>query len=143
MKASSLVLKFEKFCKIKNAKKQLISLELRVWKAFRWLCANFLGNKRSALFKMGVENLLETYKEMGCWMSQKIYFLHSHLDFFQLILAQSALSKVNDFTRTFKQWRHPTKAFAMLAYYCWMLYRDVPTHSHKQKLYLKYFWVCM
>ena len=31
---------------------------------------------------MGVENLLEAYKEMGCRMSLKIHFLHSHLDFF-------------------------------------------------------------
>ena len=26
----------------------------------------------------------------------------------------------------------------MLADYCWMLYRDVPTHSHKQKSYSKH-----
>ena len=31
---------------------------------------------------MGVENLLEAYKEMGFRMSLKIHFLHSHLDFF-------------------------------------------------------------
>ena len=25
--------------------KELTSIELRAWKAFKWLCANFLGNK--------------------------------------------------------------------------------------------------
>ena len=63
--------------------KEPTSIKLRAWKAFKWLCANFLGNKRSFSFKMGVENLLEAYKEMGCRMSLKIHFLHSHLNFFQ------------------------------------------------------------
>ena len=31
---------------------------------------------------MGVKKLLETYKKMGCLMSLKMRFLHSHLDFF-------------------------------------------------------------
>ena len=31
---------------------------------------------------MGVENLLEAFKEKGCRMSLKIHFLHTHLDFF-------------------------------------------------------------
>ena len=54
--------------------KELTSIELRAWKAFRWLCANFLGNKRSSSLRMKVENLLEAYKEMGCRMSLKIHF---------------------------------------------------------------------
>ena len=62
--------------------KELTSIELRAWKAFKWLCANFLGNKKSPSFKMGVENLLEAYKEIGCLMSLKMHFLHSHLDIF-------------------------------------------------------------
>ena len=84
-------------------KKELTSIELCAWKIFKWLCANFLGNKRSPSFKMGLENLLEAYKEMGCRMSLKIYFLHSLLDFFRQILARSATSKVKDFTTKFKQ----------------------------------------
>ena len=32
--------------------KELTSIELRAWKAFKWLCANFVGNKRSSSFKM-------------------------------------------------------------------------------------------
>ena len=49
--------------------KELTSIELCAWKAFKWLCANFLGNKRSPSFEMGVENLLEAYMKMGCRMS--------------------------------------------------------------------------
>ena len=69
---------------LKNPKleKELTFIEFRAWRAFKWFCANFLGNKKPLLFKMGVENLLEAYKKMGCRMSLKIHFLHSHLDFF-------------------------------------------------------------
>jgi len=31
-----------------------------------------------------VENLLRAYKSLGCNMSLKIHFLHSHLNFFRL-----------------------------------------------------------
>ena len=67
---------------IREVLKELTSIELSAWKAFKWLCANFFCNKKSPSFKTGVENLLEAYKEMGCRMSLKIHFLHSHLDFF-------------------------------------------------------------
>ena len=69
---------------LKNPKleKERTSMELRAWKAFKWFCANFLGNKKPPSFKMGVENLLEAYKKMGCRMSLKFHFLHSHVDFF-------------------------------------------------------------
>ena len=86
--------------------KELTSIELRAWKAFKWLCTNFLGNKKSPSFKMRVENLLEAHKKMGCLMSLKIHFLYSHLDFFQQTLVRSATSKVKDFTKTFEQWWH-------------------------------------
>ena len=43
---------------------------------------NFLGNKRSNHYELLVNNLMEEYKIMGCRMSLKMHFLHSHLDFF-------------------------------------------------------------
>ena len=58
-------------------KKELTLIELRAWKVFKWLFANFSGNKKSPSFKMGFENLLEAYKEMGCLMSLKIHFFYS------------------------------------------------------------------
>ena len=122
--------------------KELTSIELRAWKAFKGLRANFLGNKRSPSFKMKVENLLETVMEMGCRMPVKIHFLRSHLDFFQQILAQSATSKVKDFTRTFKQWKYAIKAFGMKK--CWQtiagcFFVTFQPMCHKRKSYSKHF----
>ena len=105
------VLKDQKF------EKELTSIELRGWKACKWLRANFLKNKRSFSFKTGVENLLEAYKEMGCWMSLKIHFCILTWTFFQQIVEQSATSKVKNITMTFKQWRHVIKAFGIKE--CW------------------------
>ena len=46
----------------------LTPLELNAWLAFKWLCANFLGNNKATEYKEGVYNLIASYKEMGCRM---------------------------------------------------------------------------
>ena len=122
--------------------KELTSIELRAWKAFKWLCANFLGNKTSPSFKTGVENLLEAYKEMGCRMSLKIHFLHSHLDFFPANLGAVSDEQGKKFHQDIQAMEARYQGFLnewMMADYCWMLYRDDPTHSHKRKSYSKHF----
>ena len=43
----------------------------------------FLGNHRRHDYAMVVSNLIESYKKLGCRMSLKLHFLHSHLDFFR------------------------------------------------------------
>ena len=65
-----------------ECEKTLNALEPRAWHAFKWICSNFLGNVKSNSYQEGVAELLAAYKEMGCRMSLKIDFLHSHLDFF-------------------------------------------------------------
>ncbi len=56
--------------------------ELRAWYSFKWICGHFLSNNTLPTYKDGIQNLLDTYCKMGCCMSLKIHFLHSHLDFF-------------------------------------------------------------
>jgi hypothetical protein len=41
-----------------------------------------MGNKKEEYYKQIVEELLHSYKKLGCWMSLKIHFLHLNLDFF-------------------------------------------------------------
>ena len=62
--------------------KILNTLELRAWHAFKWICSYFLGNFKSNSYREGVAELLAAYKEMGCRLSLKLHFLHSHPDFF-------------------------------------------------------------
>jgi hypothetical protein len=60
----------------------LNEVELAAWTAFKDDCSNFLGNNEADNYQEIVERLLQSYEAMGCNMSLKIHFLHSHLDFF-------------------------------------------------------------
>jgi len=41
-----------------------------------------LGNTRAENYEELVNNPLQSYQKLGCNMSLKIHFLHSHLDLF-------------------------------------------------------------
>ena len=43
---------------------------------------NILDKDKATNFKENVEQMLQSYKEMGAQMSLKMHFLHSHLNFF-------------------------------------------------------------
>ncbi|KAJ4439600.1 hypothetical protein ANN_07728 [Periplaneta americana] len=53
-----------------------------VWEAFKGVIHGFLGNKRDDSYTQLVTVLLQKYHQLGCKMSLKIHFLHSHLDVF-------------------------------------------------------------
>jgi len=61
---------------------KLSRLELKAWQSFVKVVNNFLGNYRADNNTHLVENMLKAYEKMGCQMSLKMHFLHSHLDFF-------------------------------------------------------------
>ena len=60
----------------------LSAAELAAWESFKSVTKNFLGNFRHEQYARIVEDMLIAYQKMGCHMSLKIHFLHSHLDFF-------------------------------------------------------------
>jgi hypothetical protein len=72
------------------------------------LC-KFLRRKESPDFSDGIQKMLNAYKETGCRMSIKVYFLHSNLDYFQKTLMKSAKSKVNAFIKILSQWNTSIK----------------------------------
>ena len=58
-------------------------LERNAWQAFRMIVERFLGKHRRDDYAMLVSNLIKSYEKLGCRMSLKFHFLHSHLDFFR------------------------------------------------------------
>ena len=52
------------------------------WLSFKRNCKDFLGNHKAPNYHGVVQDLLTSYKAMGCNMSLKIHFLESHLNFF-------------------------------------------------------------
>jgi hypothetical protein len=61
---------------------KLHDIEKRAWKCFVNVVKNFLGNHRAENYKDLINELLISYKAMGCNMSLKIHILDSHLDDF-------------------------------------------------------------
>ena len=107
----------------------LKELKLKAWEAFKSVCCGFLGNTRLPNYQTCIEKLLKTYEDMGCRMSLKIHFLHSHLNFFP-----SNLGAVSDEHRErFHQDRTEMESNyqgkwnpGMMGDFCWMFLRDIP-----------------
>ena len=93
------VLKDTDFEEILNLK------ELRAWEAFKSVCSGFLGNTLVPDYQACIEKLLKSYEDIGCRMSLKIHFLHSHLNFFP----QWVMSMEKDSTKTLRRWRTTIK----------------------------------
>jgi len=62
--------------------------EKAVWESFKFVVKGLLGHRRAQNYEDLVNNLLQSYQKLGCSMSLKIHFLHSHLDFPQRIVVQ-------------------------------------------------------
>ena len=54
------------------------------WQSFEKVSNGFLVNVKAANFRELVQDLKDSYEQLGCNMSLKMYFLFSHLDFFPL-----------------------------------------------------------
>ena len=63
-------------------KNKLNPLEFAAWETFVLVVQNFLGNHRAEQYVQLMDNIIKADQQMGCRMSLKIHFLHSHLDFF-------------------------------------------------------------
>jgi hypothetical protein len=50
--------------------------------SFQTICKDFFGNHKAANYQDVVQDMLTSYKAMGCNMSLKIHFLELHLDSF-------------------------------------------------------------
>ncbi|UYV72024.1 hypothetical protein LAZ67_9001576 [Cordylochernes scorpioides] len=65
-----------------NFQNSLNEVEAAAWNSFRNVCKNFLGSVKVENYRDIVNDLLLSYKALGCNMSLKIHYLHSHLDFY-------------------------------------------------------------
>lgn len=54
--------------------------EKAAYLSFKIIVTGFIGNKKDANYKFIVANMTNNFKQLGCNMSQKVYFLHCHLD---------------------------------------------------------------
>jgi len=81
-----------------------------VWDSFKFVVKVFLVNRRAQNYEELVNNRLQSYQILGCNMSLKIHFLHSHLDFFsQRIALQWVMKTENVPIKKFLQSRRDIK----------------------------------
>ena len=66
----------------KQFNEDLNESEINEWLIFKRICEDFLGNHKAASYHNVAQDLLISYKAMGCNMILKIHFLESYLDFF-------------------------------------------------------------
>ncbi len=115
---------------------KLSNVEKRAWEAFASVCHNFLGNEKVEHYAEIVEELLSSYEALGCNMSLKIHFLHSHLDFFPDNLGAVSDEHGERFHQDISQMekRYSGKSGEnMLADFCWSLHRETSTECYKRK----------
>ncbi|UYV73752.1 hypothetical protein LAZ67_11000718 [Cordylochernes scorpioides] len=112
-----------------NFLNSLNEVEVAAWNSFRKVCKIFLGSVKVENYRDIVNDLLLSYKALGCNMSLKIHFLHSHLDFFPDKLGAVSDEHGERFHQDISSMekRYQGKwSPAMLADYCWTLKRDLP-----------------
>ena len=97
--------------------------------SFKRICKDFLGDHKAANYQDVVQDLLTSYKAMGCNMSLKIHFLESHLDFFPENLGEVSDEHGERFHQEImymEKWYQGNWTSSMMADYCWTLKRVVP-----------------
>lgn len=117
-------------------KNSMTELELKAWTAFVSVMQNFLGNKKSENYIELVEDLLLQLKNMGCNMSIKLHFLHSHLDRFPENLGDMSEEQGERMHQDLRVMEERYQGFwdtNMMSDYCWSLIRHFPRSTHKRR----------
>lgn len=80
--------------------------------------------------------MLNLYQALGCLMSLKVHFLHSHLDYFPENLGDVSEDQGERFHQDIKEMEKRYQgrwSVSMMADYCWTLQRDLADASYTRK----------
>ena len=131
-----IVTQIRDLIKDKYFNKLLQGDEKAAWDSFKFVVKGFLGNRRAQNYEELVNNLLQSYQKLGCNISLKIHFLHSHLDFFPescgAVSAEDGERFYQDISSMEKRYQGKWNC-AMLADYCWTLASDAPAMEYKRQ----------
>lgn len=115
---------------------QMNNVEKAAWLSFREVVENFLGNRKSPQYKEIVAKMINNYEKLGCLMSLKLHFLHSHLDKFPENVGHFSEEQGERFHQDIKivETRYQGAwDVNMLADFCWMLKRESLEQNNKRK----------
>ncbi|KAJ8716001.1 hypothetical protein PYW08_013286 [Mythimna loreyi] len=129
-----------KLMKDTDFEKTLNDNELNAWNSLKCIIKQFLGNIKSENYEQIVTDLLKNYQKMGCRMSLKIHFLHSHLDFFPQNLGAVSDEQGERFHQdilTMEQRYQGRWDPGMLGDHCWFLMRETDLDYKRKSPYAK------
>ena len=115
---------------------KMTQVEKKAWHAFKNVIAGFLGNNKADNYKDLVEELLDSYYGLGCRMSIKLHYLHSHLEFFRPNLGAVTEEGGEQFHQDMQLMENRYQGRwneAMMADYVWNLDREDSTSHNRQK----------
>ena len=95
----------------------------------------FLGNHKAENYRQLVQELLDSYQRLGCRMSLKIHFLHSHSEYSPENLEAVSDGQGERFhqdIQKIEQWYQGKWDPRMMGDYCWFLVRESDRH-YKRK----------
>lgn len=108
--------------------------QLRAWNAFKDVCENFLGKKRSENYKAIARELVDSYEKMGCNMSYKLHIMDKHVDDFPPSCSDFSDEMGERFHQDIKKaekiYQGRFDKF-MLADYCWFLKQEAVSDARK------------
>ncbi|GBM30356.1 hypothetical protein AVEN_21475-1 [Araneus ventricosus] len=102
-------------------------LQKNAWLAFRNIVKYFLGNTRAQIYTEILQQLLENYKMLGCNLSIKSHFLHSHLADFPKNLGAVSDEQRERFHQDLKVMEARYQGrwdVHMMTDYCWSIKRE-------------------
>jgi hypothetical protein len=111
--------------------------EKAAWDSFKFVVKGFLGNRSAQNYEELVNNLLQIYQKLGCNVSLKMHFAHSHLDFFSenfgAVSGKHGGERFHQDISSMEKRCQGKRDCAILADYFWTLARDVRTMEYKRQ----------
>ena len=98
--------------------------------------SGLLGKHKAENYTALVDELLACFEFIGCNMSLKVHFLHSHLSFFPENASDVSDEHGERFHQDISEMENRYKGKsspAILADFCWNLKRDQSETSHKRQ----------
>lgn len=128
--------------KDENFDSYMTDIEKNAWNEFVWTVQNFLGNKKDENFAEHIELMLSHFQQLGCNMSIKVHFLHSHLHRFPENLGDLSEEQGERFhqdIRTMEERYQGHWDAHMMADYCWSIKNNPREPSQARKSYKRKF----
>ena len=116
--------------------------ERAAWLSFVAVTRSFLDNKKADNYHVLVTTILLAYRDLGCRMSIKLHFLHSHLDEFPNNPGAVSDEQGERFHQDFMTMEHRYQGRwdrNMVADYYWSIKRDCSEEVYKRRSYKRKF----